>query len=70
MRFLQIYFASAYISISITLSLLLAFTTRWEWSCFNPWAALIIFLALTLATVLIASICLVAEYFSRKEVKK
>ncbi|HFH7571073.1 hypothetical protein NT95_06155 (plasmid) [Oenococcus kitaharae] len=70
MRFLQIYFASAYISTSIVLSLLLGFTTHWEWTYFNAWVSLNIFLTLTLATSLIAIICLVAEYVSRKGAQK
>ncbi|KRL04911.1 hypothetical protein FC92_GL001743 [Liquorilactobacillus hordei DSM 19519] len=66
MKYLNSYFASAYISLAVIMSILFGFTIDWHWHTFQAFYSLKLFAGVILITLLISIPALIEQFFENK----
>lgn len=66
MKYLNSYFASAYISLAVIMSILFGFTVDWHWHTFQALYSLKLFAGVILITLLISIPALIEQFFENK----
>ncbi|MFT8562732.1 hypothetical protein [Liquorilactobacillus nagelii] len=67
MKYLNSYFASAYISLAVIMSILFGFTVDWHWHTFQALYSLKLFAGVILITLLISIPALIEQFFENKK---